>query len=109
MSSSTARPSNSRGDEYRGFLKQRVTMNAQSQTYGQFAAVQGSISQIDLRGLGTNQTLILVDGHRTASPVNITGPLQSSLNGIPLNAVERIEVLRPPPRVSMAAVPPRRH
>lgn len=78
------------------FLKQRLTMNTMEST---FADSQGSTfgtrSQINLRGLGTGQTLILIDGHRTAgSSYGVaTGPAQPDLSGIPLSAVERIEVL----------------
>ncbi len=56
-------------------------------------------SQINLRGLGLDGTLILVDGRRIADP-NV-GPnslasgtfLQSSIMGIPLEQIERVEVL----------------
>ncbi|MDB6170301.1 MAG: hypothetical protein JWM88_3165 [Verrucomicrobia bacterium] len=56
----------------------------------------GNTSQINLRGLGTNQTLILIDGRRTPTLNNgvLTTPLlQPDLNGVPLSAIERIEVL----------------
>lgn len=48
-------------------------------------------SEIQLRGLGTGTTLVLVNGHRQAS-----GGLQGSfvdISSVPLAAVERIEVL----------------
>ena len=78
------------------FLKQRLTMNAVADTPSQSPGAFGNMSQINLRGLGTNQTLILIDGHRAASPVTTAGtgaPTQADLNGIPLAAIERIEVL----------------
>lgn len=50
-------------------------------------------SRINLRGLGTNQTLILIDGRRVLSPALSGRPEQPDLNGIPLSAIERIEVL----------------
>jgi iron complex outermembrane recepter protein len=76
------------------FFKQRLTMNAQAGTNSQRTTFLGNMSEINLRGLGANQTLILVDGHRRASPMVGGGsPVQSDLNGIPLAAVERIEVL----------------
>ncbi|MEJ1961324.1 MAG: TonB-dependent receptor [Gammaproteobacteria bacterium] len=78
------------------FLKNRLTMNTVGATNAQAASGNGNMSQINLRGLGSAQTLILVDGHRTASPVALSGtnaPVQTDLNGIPLAAVERIEVL----------------
>lgn len=78
------------------FLKQRLTMNAQSFTPAQSGANIGNLgnmSQINLRGLGTNQTLLLVDGHRLSSAFSLQGPQQPDLNGIPMAAVERIEIL----------------
>ncbi len=76
------------------FLKQRLTMNTRNTTGVQSAtSIVGNQSKINLRGLGDNQTLILVDGHRAVSTVAQGQPLQSDLNGIPLAAVERIEVL----------------
>lgn len=62
---------------------------------GSFRPQSGSSAQgtasLDLRGLGSSRTLVLVDGRRlTMSPS--TGSSQD-LNSIPLGAVERIEVL----------------
>ena len=75
------------------FLKQRLPMNTVALTPGQLNDVNGSLSRINLRGLGASQTLILVDGHRTPTVNGAGSLLQSDLNGIPLAAVERIEVL----------------
>lgn len=61
-------------------------------------------SAVDLRGMGTRQTLILVDGRRLPEINNGSGreggvatqPLdlgQPDINGIPLAAIERVEVL----------------
>jgi iron complex outermembrane receptor protein len=50
-----------------------------------------ALSDIDLRGLGSNRTLVLVDGRRI-SKAPFTGSVQD-LNQIPLAAVERIEIL----------------
>ena len=51
-------------------------------------------SEIDLRGLGSEQTLVLVDGRRMPSvSAAYFGFLQSDLNGIPLHAIDRIEIL----------------
>lgn len=74
------------------FLRNKLTMNTQGGSYSQFDGQEGNASQINLRGLGTNQTLILIDGQRVASS-NRLGPAQPDINGIPLAAVERIEVL----------------
>jgi len=61
---------------------QEGTQNARSNfTYG---------STVDLRGLGADATLTLVDGHRLA-PAGVGGHIDIST--IPLSAVERVEVL----------------
>lgn len=48
-------------------------------------------SSINLRGLGTNSTLVLIDGARPA--LGGTGGLLADISLIPMTAVERIEVL----------------
>ncbi|MGX5913573.1 TonB-dependent receptor plug domain-containing protein [Aliidiomarina sp. Khilg15.8] len=54
------------------------------------SSAQG-VSSVDMRGLGSSRTLVLVDGRRlTMSPS--TGSSQD-LNSIPMAAVERIEIL----------------
>lgn len=56
----------------------------------------GTSSQINLRGLGANHTLILINGRRTAgmgSRGTAESTDQPNLNNIPLDAIERIEVL----------------
>lgn len=65
-------------------------------SFGNFRPQSGSSAQslatVDLRGLGSGRTLVLVDGRRAP-----TNPMSASsgadLNAIPLAAVERIEVL----------------
>ena len=52
----------------------------------------GSVSGVFLRGANTNQTLVLVDGIRLTS--STTG--STALEAIPLDQIERIEVLRGP-------------
>ena len=88
------------------FLKQQLTMNTVVQTNSQAVGTHnygggsgitgGNTSTINLRGLGTNETLILVDGHRMAG-VNVFGSPydqgQPDVNGLPLSAIDRIEVL----------------
>lgn len=64
-------------------------------TYGRgFAAA--SASGISLRGLGANATLVLINGRRMASAVLADDAQRSfvDLNSIPLEAVERVEVLK---------------
>jgi iron complex outermembrane receptor protein len=64
-------------------------------SFGNFKPQSGSSAQaladIDLRGLGSNRTLVLVDGRRI-SKAPFSGASQD-LNQIPLAAVERIEIL----------------
>lgn len=87
------------------FFRTRVTTNT---TQGSEAQRTSSIisngpgstrSSINLRGLGTNQTLILVDGRRLGdlSIQNVgqavTQSGQPDINGIPLASIERIEIL----------------
>lgn len=56
----------------------------------------GTSSQIDLRGLGSSHTLILINGRRGAG-TGIRGSSEASdqqnINNMPLAAIERIEVL----------------
>jgi iron complex outermembrane recepter protein len=53
-----------------------------------------TFSEIDLRGLGSEGTLVLVDGRRMPSiPITYAGFRQADLSAIPLHAIERIEVL----------------
>lgn len=81
------------------FLKQQLTTNTTAVTNAQFSPVAnggGTTSSINLRGLGTNETLVLVDGRRSAgvNVLNFNGSFgQADVNGIPLSAIERIEVL----------------
>jgi outer membrane receptor protein involved in Fe transport len=79
------------------FLQKHLTMNTNprpnSYLYGSFAAGTGVFSTVNLRGLGNTQTLILINGRRAAR-VSINGTLgQTDLNGVPLSAIDRIEVL----------------
>lgn len=76
------------------FLKRRLSQNATADTNSQKTTDMGNSSNINLRGLGTGQTLILIDGRRAPVQLDRFGGLgQADLNGIPLAAVERIEVL----------------
>jgi len=52
----------------------------------------GGISEANLRGLGGERTLVLLDGQRLAD--NITTGASVDLNMIPLAAIDHIEVLR---------------
>jgi len=77
------------------FLKQRLTMNTAIQSNSQLGAGQtsvGTTSTINLRGLGANETLILIDGRRSAAVALGGFTRQTDINGIPLSAIERIEI-----------------
>ncbi|MXP41204.1 TonB-dependent receptor plug domain-containing protein [Altererythrobacter soli] len=76
------------------FIRKNLPMNYVSSTSAQSADRTDTISAVSLRGLGTNQTLILIDGRR--APRVLGGgfsQLQSDLAGVPLSAIDRIEVL----------------
>ncbi|WP_169577612.1 TonB-dependent receptor plug domain-containing protein [Sinimarinibacterium sp. CAU 1509] len=63
---------------------------------GAFRAQSGSSAQslvaVDLRGLGSERTLVLIDGRR--APKAPFAPTAQDLNAVPIAAVERIEVLK---------------
>ncbi|MEC9406042.1 MAG: TonB-dependent receptor [Pseudomonadota bacterium] len=63
---------------------------------GAFRAQSGSSAQglvaVDLRGLGSQRTLVLIDGRR--APKAPYAPTAQDLNAVPLAAVERIEILK---------------
>jgi len=75
------------------FLQARLPMNATQQTQSQLGAGTQATGRLDLRGLGTDETLVLVDGRRL--PSISTGDTfgQPNINGISVSQIERIEVL----------------
>ena len=76
------------------FLRDRLPMNAGGTPNGLRVTQLGAQSRVNLRSLGTGQTLILINGRRQTPGASTGGaPLQPDLNGIPLGAIERIEVL----------------
>ena len=54
----------------------------------------GAISSVSLRGLGSNRTLVLVNGRRMPAYGTITDSVSVDVNTIPLAAVERVEILK---------------
>ena len=64
-------------------------------SFGNFRPQSGSSAQavadIDLRGIGSDRTLVLIDGRR--APYAPSTGQNADLNTIPLAAVERIEIL----------------
>ena len=81
------------------FLKDQLTQNAVVQDYSQLAPTagangnNGTSSQVNFRGLGNLHTLILVNGYRIPSYQIIGVQYQPNINGIPLGAIDHIEVL----------------
>ncbi|MEJ1963168.1 MAG: TonB-dependent receptor [Gammaproteobacteria bacterium] len=73
-------------------LPQFVPANTQFNTADVFpsATTTPGISTVSLRGLGTNRTLVLVDGHRF-QPANST--LVIDTNSIPSAALESVEII----------------
>lgn len=80
------------GQENVADLLRSTTFNS----FGSFRERSGSsfgqVALVDLRGLGAGRTAVLVNGRRL--PGNpFTGGSAANLNSIPINAIERIEVL----------------
>ena len=77
-----------------GFLQTRLPMMTSTRISAQAAAgTNGNATDIRLRGLGSEQTLILVNGRRLPTLNRLGDAFQADIGGIPLAAVERIEVL----------------
>ena len=75
------------------FLLKRLSANTNATSASQSGEILGDRSGLNLRGLGEGQTLILVDGRRLAGVSGGFSTGQPNLNGIPLSAVERVEIL----------------
>lgn len=72
-----------------------VLRDATFSSFGNFRPQSGSSAQavadVDLRGIGSDRTLVLIDGRR--APYAPSTGTNADLNTIPLAAVERIEIL----------------
>jgi outer membrane receptor protein involved in Fe transport len=80
------------------FLRSRLSMNTQAGSNAQDSlagTISGNVSRINLRGLGAEQTLILIDGRRAPRVLGNSGSefTQADINGIPIASIERIEIL----------------
>jgi iron complex outermembrane recepter protein len=71
-----------------------VQGNSNSVAASGSGATTGGISTISLRGLGSQRTLVLLDGQRMPGGGEITDSLSVDANSIPIAAVERVEVLK---------------
>jgi outer membrane receptor protein involved in Fe transport len=75
------------------YFDNRVTQNTEAEPPS-LAGAGETNSEINLRGLGSDQTLVLVDGRRMPDiPAPALGFRQADLNAIPLYAIDRIETL----------------
>ncbi len=80
-------------DTIDAYFQSRITANTQISPPN-LLTNGATDSAINLRGLGTDSTLILVDGRRLPSiPALNFGFQQPDLNAIPLHAIDRIETL----------------
>lgn len=73
-----------------------VSFNTQTLSGGNQGAARGDVSSINLRGLGSSYTLLLLNGRRTV-PYPITQGRQESsynANAIPTFGLQRLEILR---------------
>lgn len=86
------------------FFRTRLPQNTAARSNVQFNSIDGTIgntSSVNLRGLGSGQTLILVNGRRAprvSAQLNSASDggfnfQQADINGIPIASIERIEVL----------------
>ena len=78
------------------YLRSRVPSNADIQAPIQNVQQMAGTtnSRVDLRGIGAQRTLVLIDGRRIpALPSTINDFDQGDLNGVPLGAIDRIETL----------------
>ena len=85
-----------RSDNVDEFLRTRMPSNAVLSSPAQNPAAEGGSnrSSIDLHGLGSEQTLILIDGLRLPGlPTINAGFYQPDLNGLPIGQIDRIETL----------------
>ena len=88
---------NSLATNLEDFLRTRLPQNTQPGSARQFQASfdesPGNVSTIDLRGLGQEETLILVNGRRAPRVSLGNNFRQADINGIPIGSIERIEIL----------------
>lgn len=75
-------------------LTQNVGSTQSTQSYGANTFTPGA-KQVDLRGLGPNHTLVLVNGRRVADfPMPYSGNSNvADISNIPIGLIERVEVL----------------
>lgn len=72
-------------------LMRDITFSSSGNFKPQSGSTGQALADIDLRGIGSNRTLVLIDGRRI-SKAPFSGQSQD-LNSVPLAAIERIEIL----------------
>lgn len=77
------------------FLRTDFLQNREFRSLEQTPLVSESSvrSQVDVHGLGTEQTLVLIDGRRLPRTASAGTFVQPDVNAFPLNAVDRIETI----------------
>jgi len=78
------------------FMRSRVPANADivSPSLGVDLTPGATYSRVDLRGVGSQRSLVLIDGRRIPGmPISLRDIEQGDLNGVPLGAIDRIETL----------------
>src|SRR5712691_9678679 len=68
--------------------------NSNSVAASASGATTGGVSSVSLRGLGSQRTLVLIDGKRVSAGGTLTDSTTVDVNHIPVAAIERIEVLK---------------
>jgi outer membrane receptor for ferrienterochelin and colicins len=81
-------------------LNRRVVMNLSDALRGQtglnLTAVGFGRKGIEIRGMDSDQTLVLIDGQRVGGSADLIAHSNYELSSIPVNDIERIEVVRGP-------------
>ena len=78
--------------EKRGMTTLADFMMALPQSFSLAPSNAGAGTNINLRGLGVNRTLVLLDGRRLANEATADG--YANLDVIPMSAIARVEVLK---------------
>jgi iron complex outermembrane receptor protein len=81
-------------ETYLNHLGVAMQGNSNSQTATASGATSGGVSSVSLRGLGSQRTLVLIDGRRVSAGGTLTDSTTVDVNHIPITAIERIEVLK---------------
>lgn len=81
-------------------LNRRVVMNLSDALRGQtginLSAVGFGRKGIEIRGMDSDQTLVLIDGQRVGGSSDLIAHSNFELNSIPVDDIERIEIVRGP-------------